>query len=906
MKESILEKRNMLNKMPAGINKPFILNRLSGLLLTFVLINLLLFSIEITPLKQASAANLPPDFQYSLITDTTTNPTVVRFAPDGKMFVAEKSGIIKIFNSISDVSSPVIFADLRTEVYNYWDRGLLGMVLDPNFPTNPYVYVLYTYDAPPGGTAPYWNDACPTPPGPNTDGCLASAHLSRLKAQGNPLTAVSEEVLISDWCAQFPSHTIGDLAFGADGALYVSGGDGANYTSIDYGQFGGSLSGDNSNPCGDPPGGINGSMTPPTARGGALRSQSLLRPAGEPVSLDGSLLRVNPATGNALPDNPGIANSNPSARRIIAHGLRNPFRFTVRPDGEIWIGDVGYNSWEEIDRIPDPTASVKNFGWPCYEGVDPQPGYQAANLTMCQNLYNSPGSVIPPYYTYYHATTVHNQLCSISTVPVAGNGISSSITGMAFYNSSIGDYPPSYDNALFFADYSRTCVWVMFKGSDGNPDPSTVTNFIDGVYAPVQVVIGPGGDLYTVGLIDGYISRMQYKAPTASIQANVYSGAGPLTVHFTGNYTTQPGRTLSYSWDFNGDGVFGESTDPNPTFTYTQPGTYKAWVRVTDSTGKWSNSVKVQITVNNTAPNPVISAPLNSLTWKVGQTINFAGSATDAQDGNLPASALSWTFLINHCPSTCHQHVVQTISGVSSGSFVAPDHDYPSTLEIRLTATDSGNLSSSTSVILNPQTVDLTINSNPPGLQIGLNSEEVATPFTRTLISGSAATVSAPWPQTLNGTMYTFDSWSDNLAQSHTFAANSSATYTANFLPCDALLVNNSTDAAAPGGTCQVTLRSALAAATSSSTVNFVGSLAPITLTAPLDIPAGVKLVSSCQSKKQITASSTNKLRLMGNNSLQGFDILLSVTPNQGGALEYAGKQIQFKTCNSIKVVPTG
>ena len=79
----------------------------------------------------------------------------MRFSPDGRVFVAEKSGLIKVFDSLSD-PTPTVFADLRTQVYNYWDRGLLGIALDPNFPAKPYVYVLYTYDAAIGGTAPRW------------------------------------------------------------------------------------------------------------------------------------------------------------------------------------------------------------------------------------------------------------------------------------------------------------------------------------------------------------------------------------------------------------------------------------------------------------------------------------------------------------------------------------------------------------------------------------------------------------------------------------------------------------------------------------------------------------------------------------------------------------------------------
>ena len=164
------------------------------------------------------------------------------------------------------------------------------MALDPAFPIKPYVYVLYTYDGDIGGAAPKWSDGCPTPPGPTTNGCTASARLSRLEANGNVMTG-AEQVLIGDWFQQFPSHSIGTLAFGEDGALYASGGEGASFTSVDYGQFG--------NPGGDP---LN--------EGGALRSQDL-RTNGDPVTLGGSIIRIDPDTGAALPDNPFFATLTP-------------------------------------------------------------------------------------------------------------------------------------------------------------------------------------------------------------------------------------------------------------------------------------------------------------------------------------------------------------------------------------------------------------------------------------------------------------------------------------------------------------------------------------------------------------------------------------------------------------------
>ena len=303
-------------------------------------------------LGPAVASTLPTGFRDSVVLSGLVNPTVLQFAPDGRIFVGQKNGVIKVFQSLTD-TSPVTVADLSTKVDDYWDRGLLGMALPPNFPTDPYVYVLYAYDAPIGGTAPTWNDGCPTPPGPTTDGCLVSGRVSRLQISGNVMTG-SEQVLVNDWCQQFPSHSIGTLLFGRDGYLYVTGGDGASFNNVDYGQYGATYAGDQANPCGDPPGAVGTALSPPGAEGGALRSQSVRRTDG-PATLDGTVLRIDPATGAGVPGNPFFSSSDANARRIVAYGLRNPFRITQRPGtDELWIGDVGWNTWEEINRVVAP------------------------------------------------------------------------------------------------------------------------------------------------------------------------------------------------------------------------------------------------------------------------------------------------------------------------------------------------------------------------------------------------------------------------------------------------------------------------------------------------------------------------------------------------------------------------
>ena len=291
----------------------------------------------------AAAPSLPSGFTDTAVWTGLVTPTTLRWAPDGRVFVALKSGVVDVFDSTSD-PTPTVYADLRPKVDDFLDRGLLGLAIDPQFTSGrPYIYVLYTYDKDPNSSQfPRWNDDCPDPPGADGDGCVVTGRLSRIDPDG------TEHVLIEDWCNQFSTHTIGALNFGPDGALYASSGDGASYTFADYGQGGSPR-----NPCGDPPGGVGGAMSPPTAAGGALRSQSFRRAAGQPVTLDGSIIRVDPDTGAARADNPAAGDANANRRRIVAYGMRNPFRFTFRPGtSEIWFGDVGWNTWEEVNRDP--------------------------------------------------------------------------------------------------------------------------------------------------------------------------------------------------------------------------------------------------------------------------------------------------------------------------------------------------------------------------------------------------------------------------------------------------------------------------------------------------------------------------------------------------------------------------
>ena len=592
--------------------------------------------------------------------------------------------------------------------------------------------------------------------------------VARLEASAAWPVQSTEHVLIEGFPAQFPSHSIGSLAFGADGALYVTGGEGANFIDVDYGQFGGANGAGPGqrvppNPLGDPPGGFGVALSPPYAQGGALRSQGVRRPAGQPAVLSGVMLRLDPNTGAALPDNPLAGSTDQNARRIIAYGLRNPFRMAVRPGtSEVWVGDVGWNTTEEINRVNVASGAAPNFGGPATRVSRRSPPMPPrASSCMCSTLL----SFTPPYFAYDHSgLVVPGDVCQPG---------SSSVTGLAFYTS--GNYPAAYQGALFFTDYSRKCIWAMFPNSSGVPDPAQVMTFDSGLPGgPVHLERGPNGDIFYVDLEGGRVQRISYFAsnlpPVAMVTATPTSGTSPLLVQFDASGSIDPeGAPLSYFWDLDGDGTFTDSTAVNPTFTYTTSGKHTATVIVTDLVG--FAVARVNVYVNDLPPHATITTPAPSVMWKVGDPIFFSSTATDPEEGALPPSAFQWTLLIHHCPSNCHIHTIQSWTGIAGGSFNAPDHEYPSWIELILTVTDSVGLSDTTSVLLQPRTVDITVNSVPAGMTVALGTGASPTPFTHTVIVGSNMTVSAQSPQDSGGQTYGFASWSDGGQATHQVSA---------------------------------------------------------------------------------------------------------------------------------------
>ena len=207
-----------------------------------------------------------------------------------------------------------------------------------------------------------------------------------------------------------------------------------------------------------------------------------------------------------------------------------------------------------------------------------------------------------------------------------------------------------------------------------------------------------------------------------------------------------------------------------------------------------------QIQAGNTAPTLGTVTPSASLTWAVGDPISFSATATDPQQGTMPASAFSWQVSIEHCPSgVCHSHTYNQQSGVASGSFTAPPHEYPSHLLLTVTVTDSGGLTDTRTVQLNPKTVSLSFASAPSGATVTVGETDHVAPYAETFIQRSPVTVTAAPTTGTGATIAAFSSWSDGGARSHVITPPATATtYTATYTRPTAGLVANPTSGPAP------------------------------------------------------------------------------------------------------------
>lgn len=403
---------------------------------------------DVEPRMFARAAiSLAGGFSHQLVASGFTVPTAFAFLPGGRILVAEKQGVVKVIKNGAILPAP--FIDISNRVHDYWDHGLIGISVDPNFATNGYIYLAYTYENNPS----------------DFEG-TKTARVSRYTATGDTASPSSELVIlgtsVGSSCQNFPagadcipsespSHSVGQIKFDSAGNMFVTAGDGASFNVVD------DL---------------------------ALRTLDL-------SSLAGKILRVSPI-GAGLPTNPfwnGSASSNRS--KVWGYGVRNAFRFNLRSGSYPYLGDVGWDTWEEINAV---TAGV-NLGWPCYEGNMQQPGY--ASKSACQALYAQGPSAVRS------GTTIWNHF-------YAGQQRSSAALGGTFYTGTL--YPEKYRGAYFFGDFAQN--WLRYITVDASDNvTSGPFDFMFGANGPGQIEQGIDGNLYYLSIASSELRRIVFNGP---------------------------------------------------------------------------------------------------------------------------------------------------------------------------------------------------------------------------------------------------------------------------------------------------------------------------------------------------------------------------------------------------------
>jgi glucose/arabinose dehydrogenase/PKD repeat protein len=680
-----------------------------------------------------AAATLPSGFEDRLLA-FTSKPTALAFTPDGRVLVATQPGVLRTYNNGQLLQTPAL--DLSSKICANYERGMLGVAVDPTFSTNKYVYLYYTYNKFGG---------CPT--GQPTNANNPVNRVSRFVMSGDTIDPASERVLLDNIPSPNGNHNAGDLSFGKDGYLYVTVGDGG----CDY--------------MGDS--GCAGAND-------ASRDRHILLGKVLRITRAGEIPSTNPylGTDSARCNLTGRTDPGKNCQETFAWGLRNPFRFAFDPNAaytRFFVNDVGQNAYEEVDQ-GKPGA---DYAWNLCEGAHDNPA-RAGSVDCAAAPYT------PPVHEYSHGDTG----CA-------------SVTGGAFVPNGL--WPSSYDNSYLLGDYVCNKIFKLTPVSGGG---FMRTEFASGLGegGPTAMAFGPFGTskalYYTTYANGGEVRRIAYSAvanqpPTASVKTTSPNyGPIPLSVSFDGSASNDlDGDTpLTYRWNFGDGSAPTETTAPTTSHTYKTAGIYTAALEVRDASGALSARVTVKVFPGNTPPEPTVGSPATTKLFKVGEPITLRGSASDAQDGALATSALSWEIRQHHNGN--HWHPFFSGTGTSL-TFNAPPPEDPSAtgegnyLEIRLTATDSQGLSTTVSQELQPKRVNVALQSNPSGLSLQVNGTSFTTPRTLTSWEGYKLTVNAPAPQALSGKTYVFDSWSDGKGRKHAVVTGAaSSTYTATFKAC--------------------------------------------------------------------------------------------------------------------------
>ena len=542
-------------------------------------------------------------------------------------------------------------------------------------------------------------------------------------AAGDLALAGSEQVITELDPHSAGNHNGGALHFGSDGMLYIATGDNAQAATAQ-------------------------SLT--SRHGKILRID--VRGDDFPAD-DGQNFRIpadNPTTFSGIDGTTSGVN-----RAIWAVGLRNPFTFAVQPGtGRIFINDVGQNSFEEINE----GGAGQNYGWPATEG-----DFSTTEFP----------DFTPPFYTYDHDGDPPNG-CAI--------------TGGVFYNPETVQFPGEYEGDYFFADFCDSTMWRI--------DLTTreVDQFAFDLGNAVDLKVDDAGNLYFLSRSRGQVRRISFSSQPPSITDQPDSQTVTVGNDATFSVTASGDPPLSFQWQRAESGTTNWQDIPSETGTTLMLADVQNSddgdlfrVVVTDDFDRTTISNAATLTVTTDQPPTAmitIESGLRNGNFDAGSAITFRGNATDPEDGALNAEGFEWRvdYLTtidggdsdnDGLPGITRPFLSSTeIGGVASSQFT-PATVSPYTLSdvayvITLTVEDSAGLRDTQRLIIDPNVITLTLQTDPAGLDLTFNGQPVTAPFAFESVVGFEHEVSTPMSQVSAGMTLTFEQWSDAGERTHT------------------------------------------------------------------------------------------------------------------------------------------
>jgi glucose/arabinose dehydrogenase len=600
------------------------------------------------------------------------NPIGIAFSRKDHSFVWEKDGLVWPYHDGQVSTQPLI--DIRDEVNNQSDHGLVGFALDPSFLSNGHYYLFYVVDRHHvlfAGTSDYDSDMTITSQ-------ASIGRLTRYTADPNTNFATtiegSRKIIIGESFEDglpilMTSHAAGSLVFGTDGSLMFTFGDGGSFTEHDAG---------NANDTYHDQSIADGTLTP-EENVGSFRSMMK-------KSANGKLLRIDPNTGYGLSTNPYFDESDPGSfvSMIWSLGFRNPYKFMKVPNtgshaledgdsGTFLLGDVGSSNWEELNLVQ---SSGNWYGWPFFEGYDlklpfsskdvenpeaPNDAFGCDFFTFkelkrnrhelsdysyvnpCDELLSIDSSYVlihePPLLAYSNGqwnppakTSVLSFDEELLAVGLSINDPLSEIEGTIMDGASIipggynqfDVYPDEYKGRFFFGDFFGNISTLNLDDEFNIAELTPFATFDKGV---TDIKFNPNdGNLYICNLKDKKVYRVSYGGtypPSIITYQDYIYGASPLNVTFDASESiTNSNTPLTWKWMIN-DEIISNDEILEYTFESNDPIKYEVVLIIEDGEGKTASETYT-VSLNNTPPVVSINSMADGDTYSLDGVNTYA------------------------------------------------------------------------------------------------------------------------------------------------------------------------------------------------------------------------------------------------------------------------------------------